>query len=57
MTLSPVIFNTINEAVQAALVSPDFDPEETVFEIITQVLGHEPDFELYETLSMEMNLA
>jgi hypothetical protein len=56
-SLSSILYISIFSAVQAALGSEGFDPEETVFQIITQALGDEPSFDLYEQVSMALGLA
>jgi hypothetical protein len=56
-SLSSILYISIFSAVQAALVSEGFDPEETIFQIITEALGCEPSFGLYEQVSMALGLA
>lgn len=56
-SLSSILYISIFSAVQAALGSEGFDPEETVFQIIAQALGDEPSFDLYEQVSMALGLA
>ena len=56
-SLTTITFISIYTAVQAALISEGFDPEETVFNLMTEVLGFEPSFNLYEEVSMALQLA
>ena len=57
-SLTSIITTSIYTAVQSALVSPNFDPEETIHKIVTHALGgHEPSFELLERVSMTLGLA
>ena len=56
-SLQSLLFISTYSAIQAALLSPGFDPEESIFQIITHTLGFEPSFTLYEGLSMALGLA
>ena len=56
-SLSSILLISSHSAVQAALTSEGFDPEETLFQIFTNVLGFEPSFNLYEEVSMALGLA
>jgi hypothetical protein len=56
-SLTTTIYITIFTQVQEALSSDNFDPEDTIFNLITEALGEEPSFDLYERVSMALNLA
>ena len=56
-SLTSTIYISIFTQVQEALSSDNFDPEDTVFNLVTEALGDEPSFDLFEQVSMALNLA
>ena len=56
-SLTTTIYISIFTQVQELLGSGSFDPEDSVFNLITEALGEEPSFDLYEQVSMALNLA
>ena len=56
-SLTSTMYISIFTQVQEALSSDNFDPEDTVFNLITEALGDEPSFDLFEQVSMALNLA
>ena len=57
-SLTTTLYISLFNTVERALLSPNFDEEETLFQIITHSLGgNEPSFYLYEQVSMAFNLA
>jgi hypothetical protein len=56
-SLITIIYISIHNQVQELLGSGSFDPEDSVFNLITEALGEEPSFDLYEQVSMALNLA
>ena len=56
-SLTTTLYVSTFTAVQSALRSGEFDPEETLFTLFTDTLGFEPSFDLYEQVSMAFGLA